>query len=100
MKRTFQASFDFSTAISAMNSKWNAKKNCAVEIEMSADAAAMLHFGSSPFILKDGEDKLTCQNRERGVIEPGNLHPQDIGGVEADDLASWVTSQTLRQSSR
>jgi hypothetical protein len=84
----FQAAFDSSTAISAMNSRWNAKKNCAMEIIMSPEAAAMLNFGSSPYILKDGEDKKSRQKREEGVIERGNLHPDDIGGVEADDLAS------------
>jgi hypothetical protein len=77
-------SFDSSTAISSMNSRWNAKKNCAMVIE----AAAMLNFGSSLFILKDGEDKQTRQKKEKGVIERGNLRPEDIGGVEADNLAS------------
>jgi hypothetical protein len=71
-----------------MNSSWNAKKNCATEIIMTPEAAAMLNFGSSPFILKDGEDKQSRQKKERGVIERGNLRHDDIGGVEADDLAS------------
>ena len=55
---------------------------------MSAEAAAMLNFGSSPFILKAREDKQTRQKKEKGVIERGNLRPEDIRGVEADDLAS------------
>jgi hypothetical protein len=88
LKRLFQASFDSLMAISSMNSRWNAKKNCAMGIEMSAEAAAMLNFGSSPFILKAREDKQTRQKKEKGVIERGNLRPEDIRGVEADDLAS------------
>lgn len=55
---------------------------------MSAGAVAFLNFGSSPFILKDGEEKAQCHKSTKGVIERGNLKPDNIGGMEADDMAS------------
>lgn len=55
---------------------------------MSAGAAAFLNFGSSPFILKEGEEKAQCHKSTKGVIERGNLKPDNIGGMEADDMAS------------
>ena len=88
MKRLFLASFTSDTAIAAMNSKWCKRRNCAVEIEMSAEVASMLNFGNSPYILKDGEDKETRQRKSKGVISRGNLKPTDIGGMDADDLDS------------
>lgn len=87
-KDLFMKSFDSTTAISAMNSKWSEKKGCAVEIEMSPEAAAFLNFGSSPFILKDGEDKISRKNARKGTIRRGNLKPEDIGGIDTDDLDS------------
>ena len=75
-------------ATSAMNSKWCSKRNCAVQIQMSAEAAAELNFGNSPFVLKDGKDKATRQKKERGVIQRGNIRPEEIGGMDADDLQS------------
>jgi hypothetical protein len=60
-----------------------------VEIKMSPEAAAMLNFGNSPFILKEGEDKASCQKtKTKGVISRGNIKPDEIGGMDADDLAS------------
>lgn len=88
MKRLFLASFDLSVAISAMNSKWSAKKNCAIKISMSAKAAAFLNFGNSLFILREGESKDARKNKAKGVIQRGNLKPEDIGGTEVDDLES------------
>jgi hypothetical protein len=88
LKRLFLASFDSSTAISAMNSKWSAKKNRAIEISMSAEASAFLNFGNSPFILGEGESKDARKQKSKGVIQRGNLKPEDIGGTEADDLES------------
>jgi hypothetical protein len=64
-----------------MNSKWCSRHNCAVEIEMSLEAAALLNFGSSPFILKEGEDKASRQKAEsKGIISCGNIKPDEIGG--------------------
>jgi hypothetical protein len=88
LKRLFLASFTSTAATSAMNSKWCSKRNCAVQIQMSAEAAAELNFGNSPFVLKDGEDKATRQKKERGVIQRGNIRPEEIGGMDADDLQS------------
>jgi hypothetical protein len=85
MKRLFLASFNSITATSAMNSKWCKKRQCAVEIQMSAEAAAELNFGSSPFVLKEGEDKAT---RQKSVIQRSHIPTEDIGGVDADDLKS------------
>jgi len=89
MKRLFQVSFTPVTAHSAMNSRWCSRRNCAVEIEMSPEAAALLNFGNSPFVLKDGEDKASRHKTEtKGVISRGNIKPDEIGGMDADDLAS------------
>lgn len=88
MKHISQASFDSFMAISMMNSKWCEWRICAVDIEMSTEAAAFLNFGSSPFILNDGKVKVDCQKKTKGVIACRNLKPDDIGGIEADDLAS------------
>lgn len=88
MKRLFNASFDSSTAISAMNSKWSEKKNCAIEISISAEAAAFLNFGNSPFILQEGESKDARHAKKKGVVQRSNLKPDEIGGVDADDLES------------
>jgi hypothetical protein len=56
---------------------------------MSPEAAALLNFGSSPFILNEGEDKASRQKTEtKGVISRGNIKPDEIGGMDADDLAS------------
>jgi hypothetical protein len=68
MKRLFQASFSPEIGHSAMNSKWCSRHNCAVEIEMSLEAAALLNFGSSPFILKEGEDKASRQKTRAKVL--------------------------------
>lgn len=88
MKRLFSQSFDSLTATSAMNSKWSSKHNRALQIQMSAEAAAELSFGNSPFVLKDGEDKAARQKKEKAVIQRGNIKPDEIGGVDADDLQS------------
>lgn len=88
LKRLFMASFNSTAATSAMNSKWCAKRNCAVQIQMSAEAAAELNFGNSPFVLKDGEDKASRQKKEKGVIQRGNIRPDELGGMDADDLQS------------
>jgi hypothetical protein len=68
-----------------MNSKWCNKRQCAVEIQMSAEAAAELNFGSSPFVLKEGKDKAA---RQKSVIQRSHIPTEDIGGVDADDLKS------------
>ena len=88
MKRLFLASFDSATATSAMNSKWSEKKQRATEIAISPEAAAYLNFGNSPFILQDGENKDARHVKKKGVIQRGNMKPDEIGGVEADDLES------------
>ena len=84
----FQKSFDSNTAISAMNSKWSDKKGCAVEIELSPEAAAFLNFGSNPYILNEGEDKVSRQKSQKAAISRWNLAPKDVGGVDAEDLDS------------
>jgi hypothetical protein len=88
MRRLFSLSFDSLTATSAMNSKWSSKLNRAVQLQMSAEAAAELNFGNSPFVLKEGEDKATRREKEKAVIQRGNIRPEEIGGVDADDLQS------------
>ena len=89
MKRLFQVSFTPAIGHGAMNSKWCSRRKCAVEIEMSPEAAALLNFGNSPFILKDGEDKASRHQTEtKGAISRGNIKPDEIGGIDADDLAS------------
>jgi hypothetical protein len=56
---------------------------------MSPEAATSLNFGSSQFILKEGEDKASRQKTEtKGVISRGNIKPDEIGGMDADDLLS------------
>jgi hypothetical protein len=55
---------------------------------MSAKAAAFLNFGNSPFILGGGESKDARKNKAKGVIQRGNLKPEDIGGTDVDDLES------------
>ena len=88
MKKLFQASFSSEVGHSAMNSKWCSRCNCAVEIEMSPEAAALLNFGNSPFILKEGEDKDACKKSIKGAVSHGNIKPNEVGGMDADDLAS------------
>eukprot|EP00956_Cyclotella_meneghiniana_P022760 scaffold43409_cov41-Cyclotella_meneghiniana.AAC.9 len=83
-----QKSFDSNTAISTMNSKWSDKKGCAVEIELSPEAAAFLNFGSNPYILNEGEDKVSWHKRQKAAISRGNLAPKDVGGIDAKDLDS------------
>lgn len=55
---------------------------------MSAEAAAELNFGNSPFVLKDGENKTSRQKKEKAFIQRGNIRPEEIRGVYADDLQS------------
>ena len=90
MKRLFQASFSSEVGHSAMNSKWCSQRNCAVEIEMSPEAAALLNFGNSPFILKEGEDKDARKKSIKSAVSygHGNIKPNEVGGMDADDLAS------------
>lgn len=99
MKCLFTLSFDSLTATSAMNSKWCSKRNCAVHIQMSAEATAELNFGNSPFVLKDGEDKTSRQKKENAVIQRGNISPEEIGGVDADDLKSIAVTNLMRRLS-
>jgi hypothetical protein len=75
MKRLFQGSFSPQVSISAMNSKWCSRRNCAVEIEMSPEATALLNFGNSPFILKEGEEKRARHESMKGTITRGNIKP-------------------------
>jgi hypothetical protein len=75
MKRLFQGSFSPQVSISAMNSKWCSRRNCAVEIEMSPEATALLNFGNSPFILKEGEEKGARHESMKGTITRGNIKP-------------------------
>lgn len=89
LKRLFLESFDPSTSIGAMNSKWCPRKQCAIEIAVTAEAAAFLNFGNSPFILQEGESKDSRKKKkEKGVITRGNLKAGQLGGKEADDLES------------
>jgi hypothetical protein len=88
MKRLFSTSFDSLTSTSAMNSKWCSKQNRAVQIQMSAEFVAELNFGNSPFVLKDGENEASRQKKENMFIQRGNIRPEEIGGVDADDLQS------------
>jgi hypothetical protein len=96
MKRLFQASFSSEVGHSAMNSKWCSRRNCAFEIEMSPEAAALLNFGNSPFILKEGEDKHARQKSIKGVVSHGNIKPNEVGRMEVDDLASLGDESNAR----
>eukprot|EP00956_Cyclotella_meneghiniana_P032415 scaffold89146_cov64-Cyclotella_meneghiniana.AAC.6 len=55
---------------------------------MSPEAAALLNFGNCPFILKEGEDKDARKKSIKGTVSHGNIKPNEIGGMDADDLAS------------
>jgi hypothetical protein len=66
---------------------------------MSAEATAELNFGNSPFVLKDGEDKTSRQKKENAVIQRGNISPEEIGGVDADDLKSIAVTNLMRRLS-
>eukprot|EP00956_Cyclotella_meneghiniana_P005297 scaffold6643_cov38-Cyclotella_meneghiniana.AAC.1 len=84
----FQKSFDSNTAISAMNSKWSDKKGCAVEIELSPEAAAFLNFGSNPYILNEGEDKEDSSSDEE----------DDVSQMSEDENQSSSDESTVAQA--
>ena len=74
-----------------MNSKWSAKKQQVIEIAFGSEAAARLKFGTSPFVLKAGETTLPEQEKKKKAppnITPSNLHPDQKGGIDVDDLQS------------
>ena len=81
---------DSDTCITAMNSKWSAKTQKVVEIAFGSDAAARLKFGESPFVLKTGENALPENNKKKAPpkITSSNLHPNQKGGIDVDDLHS------------
>lgn len=85
VRRLFRYSFDSVTAVNAMNSKWNKKKQRAVSVTAGSDAATRLSLGASPFILRTGEDKETRIKPPR--VQRGNLAP-DTGGADIDDMQS------------
>lgn len=85
-KRLFLLSFDSSTATAAMNSTWNAKRQKVITVGTGSDAASRLRFGTSPFILRTGEEK---ENRIKPPdVQRSNLDVGDIGGKEFDDMKS------------
>ena len=86
LKRLFQSSFDSDTAVSAMNSKWNACKQKVIEVAVGSEAAAMLKFGSSPFVLQAGQTTLPAKKKPK--ITSSDLEPDQKGGIDVDDLNS------------
>jgi hypothetical protein len=85
-KRLFLASFDSEMAIAAMNSVWNAKHQKIISVASGSDAATRLHFGTSPFILRTGEEK---EARIKPTeVQHSNLGVGDIGGKDVDDMKS------------
>ena len=84
LKALFQASFDSEMAVKAMNSKWSTKKQKLVDVEVTGEAAEFLHFGTSPFILAEGE---TMKKRAKPVINASNLRGK-VGGIDADEIDS------------
>ena len=88
LSRLFRLSMDSDTAVSAMNSRWSAKKQRVIEVAMGSEAAKMLNFGKSPFILKPGETELAPARREKAKITGSNLQAGQYGGKNEDDLHS------------
>lgn len=86
-KHLFKKSFDSETATNAMNSKWNPHTQRVVQVEMGTAAAAHLAFGQSPFILKEGEE-MKPASAKKVQIKHSDLGPEDMGGIDLDDLAS------------
>jgi hypothetical protein len=73
-------------AIAAMNSVWNAKHQKIISVASGSDAATRLHFGTSPFILRTGEEK---EARIKPTeVQHSNLGVGDIGGKDVDDMKS------------
>ena len=69
-----------------MNSKWNAQKQKVIEIAIGSEAAAMLKFGSSPFVLQEGQT--TLPEKKKPKITSSNLNPDQKGSIDVDDLNS------------
>eukprot|EP00956_Cyclotella_meneghiniana_P030119 scaffold74968_cov57-Cyclotella_meneghiniana.AAC.10 len=89
LKKLFTASMDSETATRAMNSKWSEKNQRVIECAVGSDAANMLNFGTSPFILKEGETELASVRKQRAKITGSNIGAGMKGGIcKDDDLAS------------
>eukprot|EP00956_Cyclotella_meneghiniana_P011397 scaffold15972_cov73-Cyclotella_meneghiniana.AAC.7 len=89
LKKLFTASMDSDTATRAMNSKWSEKNQRVIECAVGSDAANMLNFGTSPFILKEGETELASVRKQRAKITGSNIGAGMKGGIcEDDGLAS------------
>eukprot|EP00956_Cyclotella_meneghiniana_P013587 scaffold19721_cov38-Cyclotella_meneghiniana.AAC.5 len=89
LRKLFTASMDSETATRAMNSKWSEKNQRVIECAVGSDAANMLNFGTSPFILKEGETELASVRKQRAKITGSNIGVGMKGGIcEDDDLAS------------
>ena len=88
LKRLFLACFDSDSAVVAMNSKWNSKKQKIIEVAIGSDAAHLLNFGTSPFILGPGETTLRRTPAAKPKITRSNLGHDQAGGIDVDDLES------------
>eukprot|EP00956_Cyclotella_meneghiniana_P008542 scaffold11579_cov40-Cyclotella_meneghiniana.AAC.7 len=89
LRKLFTAAMDSETATRAMNSKWSEKNQRVIECAVGSDAANMLNFGTSPFILKEGETELASVRKQRAKITGSNIEAGMKGGIcEDDDLAS------------
>lgn len=85
-KRLFLLSFDSTTATTAMNSQWSAARQKVISVGAGSDAASRLRFGTSPFILRTGEDK---ESRIKPPsVQRSDLKAGDLGGRDFDDLKS------------
>jgi hypothetical protein len=88
LRRLFTKALDSNAAIAAMNSKWSAKRETVIEVATGSEAAARLNFGTSQFILAEGEVMKKATPKRKPVIERCDLDHDVKGGKELDDLKS------------
>ena len=85
-KHLMLLSFNSETAIAAMNSQWSAARQKVISVGKGSDAASRLRFGTSPFILRTGEDKET--RIKPPAVQRADLDTGEFGGKDFDDLKS------------
>jgi hypothetical protein len=88
LRRLFTKALDSSDAISAMNSKWSARKESVIEVATGSEAAARLNFGTSQFILAEGEVMKKATPKGKPIIERCDLDHNVKGGKMLDNLES------------
>jgi hypothetical protein len=88
LRRLFTKALDSNAAVSAMNSKWSATRETVIEVATGSEAAARLNFGTSQFILAEGEVMKKATPKRKPVIERCDLDHDVKGGKQLDDLES------------